>query len=896
MLAAFVPFTVNPYMLSSRFSFFFLVFLNSFLGVEAQGIKGVVTTQDGEYLPFASIYIRNLQDGVPTNENGEYEFKLAPGLYDVVVQHLGYASQIRTVEIQQDWINVDFSLVPQAIQLNQVEVQAGAEDPALTIMRKAIAKSTYHRLQLQQYSMTVYLKGSGQLTNAPFFLKKKLAEEGLNLNEAYTSEAVSRITFSLPNKLEEKVISIRTNGENQGTSPAPYIQTSFYKDQINDVVSPLSKSAFIYYQFTFQGSFFDQNVLVSKIKVTPRSRGERVFEGFIYIIDDLWAIHSLDLKTSILGFQVHVRQNYAPIVPNVWMPLTQQYTFGGKVFGFAGEFNYLVATRDYKIKLNPDLAYKPELVDEKIQEVPNGLQKFSKSKSPLEQLASEQPKSQKEYRKLLNQYEKDVIKERQEEANKGVVFERNYTIDSLAKKRNLRYWDSIRPVPLSLKEIEGYQRDDSLAMIEAAKNSEVDSIAKKAKTKFKPQDLFMGGNYNFGKGRSIGFPLNLTKYSFNTVEGWKVGMGFYYRYVQEINLPDSVNRVRKVFRIDPELRYGFSSKQGYGKVTIRRSITSPNSGTNWGISLGSFAYQFNTEEPIQEQVNAAYSLIARRNYLKLYEQDFVQVTWGQRKSSALSYQFMVLWADRRQLQNTTGFSYSKNPKVEYSSNRPFNEEAGEGNFSNHQIAKFQVDLDWRPGLTYFIRNGRKIPNLDRSPRISLGYQKALPQLSKARRAADFDHLHASILHAFSFGVSGKLEFKVTAGSFLNNRQVFFQDYKHFGGNQTLFSSMGAASNYRVMDYYRYSTSGSYVSSIAHYQFRKFIFTQLPMLRFSGVRENIFVNYLKTQHTPGYMEIGYSLDNLFRIFRVELAAGFENGEFLRARPLFGIATFFSVNLD
>ncbi len=864
--------------------------------MQGQGIKGTVTTEAGEPLAFASVYIRNLQDGVPTNESGRYEFKLAPGLYDVVVQYLGYASQLRTVEIKSEWVTLDFSLASQVINLSQVEVQAGAEDPALTIMRKAISKSTYHRLQLQRYAMTVYLKGTGQLTDAPFFLKKKLAEEGLKLNEAYTSEAVSRITFTLPNKVEEKVISIRTNGDNQGTSPARYIQTSFYEGQINEVVSPLAKSAFTYYQFTFQGSFFDQNVLVNKIKVTPRSRGERVFEGYIYIIDDLWAIHSLNLRTSVLGFQVDIRQNYSPIAPNVWMPLTQQYTFGGKVFGFAGQFNYYVSTRDYDIKLNPDLSHKPELVDEKIQQAPINTQKFSKSVSALEQLASEQPKTQKEYRKLLNQYEKEVIQQRQEDEKKGVVSERNYVVDSLARKRDLAYWDSIRPVPLSLKEIEGYKRDDSLAVIEAAKKSEVDSIAKKARTKFKPQDLFMGGSYSFGKGVSIGFPVNLTKFSFNTVEGYKFGLGFYYRKVEEIKLADSVNRIRKVFRIEPELRYGFSSELWYGKVAIRRSISNPSSGANWGISGGRFAFQFNPEDPIQEQVNASYSLLARKNYLKLYEQDFVQATWGERKSPALTYQLTFLWADRRLLENTTDFSFSKNERQQYSSNTPVNVEASEGSFSNHQVAKFKATLDWRPGLTYSIRNGRKIPNYERAPLLSFTYQKAMPQLSTSGLAADFDQLEASLKHDFSFGVSGKLDFNVTAGTFLNDRQVFFQDKKYFGGNRKLFNSMGEAFNYRVMDYYRYSTSGSYISNIAHYQFRKFIFTQLPMLRFSGVRENIFVNYLKTQNSPHYTEIGYSLDNLFRVFRVEFAAGFENGQFLRARPLFGVATFLTFSID
>ena len=590
-----------------------LFFCLSFSAI-SQGIKGKVSTTEGEPLAFSSVFIRNLEDGVPTNENGLYEFRLKPGFYDVVVQYLGYKSQIQTVEIKNDWVVLNFALEPQIYNLSTVEVKAGAEDPALTIMRKAISKAKYHRLQLQEYSMMVYLKGTGQLTDAPFFLKKKLEEEGLKLNEAYTSESVSRITFSLPDKVDEKVISIRTNGDNQGTSPAPYIQTSFYQDQINEIVSPLSRYAFQYYQFRYEGSFFDQNVMVSKIRVTPRSRGERVFEGYIYIIEDLWAIHSLDLTSSLLGFQIRAKQQYAPVAENVWMPLTHTYTFGGKIFGFAGEFQYLASTRDYKIKLNPDLAYKPEIIDEKVQEVPVPATKPTKSLSALEQLASEDPKTRKEYRKLLNEYEKEVVMQESEPEKKDVISERSYSVDSLAKKRDLSYWDSIRPLPLTLKEVEGYKRDDSLAVIEAAKVSKVDSVAKKARSKYEPLDFLYGANYNFGKGISVGFPTNLTKFSFNTVEGWKVGLGFFYRKQETIKFADSVNRVRKSFNIEPELRYGFSSQRFYSKVNFRWSHTQPTSGQTWGLEGGRYIYQFNADDPIQEQVNAAYSLLVRKNW------------------------------------------------------------------------------------------------------------------------------------------------------------------------------------------------------------------------------------------------------------------------------------------
>lgn len=875
------------------FTFLTFALFPSILG--AQGIRGTITSNEGEVLPFASVFIRNIGDGVPANSEGYYEIKLEEGLYDVYFQFLGYKSRIETIAVQAgEWTTFDVILEPQIYTLEQVEVKAGAEDPALTIMRKAIAKAKYHRLQLQEYEMTVYLKGTGQLTDAPFFMKKTLEKEGLNLNEAYTSESVSRIKFTLPDKIDEEVISIRTNGENQNTSPAPYIQTSFYQEKINEIISPLSRAAFQYYRFRYEGSFFDNEVMVNKIRVIPRSKGERVFDGYIYIIEDLWAIHSLDLKTSLLGFQIEAKQQYAPVAENVWMPLTHTYRFSGKFFGFAGEFKYLASTRDYQVALNPDLTHTPTLIDEKIEEVPtkDSDQVGISSLSTLEKLNSEEPKTRKEYRKLLNEYEKEMLKEQKEPE---VVTERNYSIDSLAKKRDLTYWDSIRPVPLTAKEIQGYKRDDSLAVVEAAKMSDVDSVAQKAREKYKLLDFLFGDNYYFGNGVSVGFRQNLTKVSFNTVEGWKVGLGMFFRKQKEIKLADSVNSIRKSFNIEPEFRYGFSSKRFYGTTAVRWSVTKPTSGYSFGVDGGRYIYQFNAEEPINEQVNALYSLLFRQNYMKLYEQSFARFYWAHRVDYSFTYRANVTIADRRQLFNQSDYSFYNKPERVYSLNQPENVEAGNASFHDHQVAKFQFGIEWRPRIKYGIRNGRKYPISERAPLIRADYIKAFPNLRTQKDfAADFDHIRVGIEHDYTFGISGKLDFNITGGVFLNANQVYFPDFQHFGGNRTIFSNFGPASNYRFMDYYKYSTSSSYVSGIFHYQFRKFLLTQLPMLRFSGVQENIFLNYLKTENSPHYVEVGYSLDNLFRLFRIELGAGFENGNYLRGGMRFGIATFITVD--
>ena len=864
-----------------------------FLSIPAtfsQGIKGKITDDQGNALAFASVYIRNLGDGVPSNEEGDFEIKLEKGIYDVLIQYLGYKSVIETVVVSDEWVTFNVQLEPQIYTLSQVEVKAGQEDPALTIMRKAITKAKYHRRQLDSYSMMVYLKGTGQLTDAPFFLKKTLEKEGLKLNEAYTSESVSKITFSQPDKVEEEVISIRTNGDNQSTSPAPYIQTSFYQDKINEIVSPLSRMAFQYYKFRYEGSFFDQDVLVSKIRVTPRSKGEQVFEGHIYIIEDLWAIHSLDLETSYLGFQIEAKQQYAPVAENVWMPFTHTYRFGGKFFGFEGEFNYLASTNDYEITLNPDLIQTPDIIDEKVEEVPESKTNLPRELSTLEQLTTEEPKTRKEYRKLINAYEKELLEEKQEEA---VVTERYYKVDSMAKKRDLSYWDSIRPIPLTDSEIQGYQRDDSLATVEAAKMSEVDSVAKKARRKYRPLDFLNGASYSFGKGKSLGFDQNWTKISFNTVEGWKVGMKLFYRKFSNQAQTDSTERFSRSFNIEPELRYGFSSKRFYGKTNFRWSTTEAISGKTWGIEGGRFIEQFNGGEPINEQVNALYSLLFRQNYMKLYEQDFAKIYWYHRVNYGLTYRMNFTLAERRSLQNNSDLSWYNKPERSYTSNQPDNVEAGQEAFANHQIAKLNLSLEWRPGIRYGISNGRKYPITNRSPLIKATYNKAIPSFFQSDESADFDQVEFGIEHDFKFGVSGKFDFNITAGTFLNQDRVYFQDFAHFGGNRTIFSNFGPASNFRFMDYYRYSTSSTYLTGIFHYQFRKFLLTQLPMLRFSGLRENIFLNYLKTENSPHYVELGYSLDNLFRIFRVEFGAGFENGKYLRGGARFGVATFIQI---
>ncbi|WP_162052526.1 DUF5686 and carboxypeptidase regulatory-like domain-containing protein [Pontibacter pamirensis] len=846
----------------------------------AQGIEGTVMNQEGEPLPFATIFIVNLKNGSSCNANGQYKLNLPAGTHTVQVKYIGYEAQQVQVEVKNEWQTLNFKLKAQTFALKEVQVKGKGEDPAYTIMRKAIAKKKFHLLQYDSYQMKAYIKGTGQLTNAPFFLKKKLKDEGVKLNEAYTHESVRQVKFSQPNKVEERVLSVRTSGDDKGSpSPVNYIMFSFYNDEFGEAVSPLSRAAFGYYKFEYVGNFDEGNITVNKIKVTPRSRGDNVFEGFIYIIEDYWAIHSLDLKTSLMGFPISIKQNYAEVAPAVWLPTTHQYLFSGKVMGFAGEFKYLASISNYKVELNQKLLAKTEIIDEKVEEVPESVAaiKPAKEDKPIELLANQDQLTRKQFRKMIVEYEKESLKERE---NPEVVSERSVKVDSMAFKRDSSYWAQERPVPLSVKEVKGYQRDDSLAQVQSARLTGKDSTGVIKKKSFNPADLIMGGSYNLSPRTRLSLDPTLINVFYNTVEGVNVNMGGKLRH--------SYDSLRRVFEIAPVVRYGFASENFYAKTRISHQVKQGEKVSMLYVQGGKFVEQFNEENPIHPHINTLSTLLFRRNYMKLYEKLYVGAGYDYKASPFLKFSGSLEWARRSQLYNNIDYSlfYSEEERP-MTPSLPESIELNDTGFPTNEALILKVNVSYRPGTAYRLYNGKKVPLLEQSPEFLLMYRKGISGVLGSD--VNFDQLEVGVNHGISVGVRGRLEFELRGGAFLNNKRMYFMDYEHFDGNRTILSSLRPAGAFRLLDYYNFSTKDSYFSGHTHFQFRKFLLTQIPEVRFTGIKENIFFNYLKTSSSPHYYELGYSLDNVFRVLRIEAAASFHDRNFQELGFRIGIAT-------
>ncbi len=266
-----------------------------------------------------------------------------------------------------EFLELNVALEEQPLNLDAAKVGRGKEDPAYSVMRRAIAKARFHQLQVRSYTARAYTRSTALPTKIPFLLERRLKKEGVQEGKAFLNESMTEITYRRPNTYNQKILSTRNSLDNSTPTPNQYVLASFYSPEVGGATTPLSPKAFAYYKFEYEGFFEDRGEIVNKIKVIPKAYGEGTFRGSLYIIEDRWAIHSFDLETIYQGLKIRVKQLFSP-VQNVWLPINQQFRIEGGYLGFAGEFKYVVSMNYQKLNIDPNLKEDITILDHKKEE------------------------------------------------------------------------------------------------------------------------------------------------------------------------------------------------------------------------------------------------------------------------------------------------------------------------------------------------------------------------------------------------------------------------------------------------------------------------------------------------------------------------------------------------
>lgn len=645
-------------------------------------IKGTITDLKGNPLPFVSVFEENTYTSTTSNEQGKYQLNVKEiGKNKITFQYLGFKTQKLTVTSDSKTLTLDVKLDEENFELNEVVINP-KDNPANAIIKSAIANKKSNSDKTARYTADFYSKGMFKIKDLPkkiMGMKVDIGDEmASNLDSTgtgilYLSETISKISFEKPGKLKEKIIASKISGNNNGFSynTATLSTYDFYDNTLEfniNLISPIADNAFNYYKYKLEGTFFDDNnQQINKIKVTPKRDKEPVFEGYIYIVDDSFAIYAVDL--DIKGYRMkneftdvmNLKQSFSYNVKNkIWSKNAQTLSFNAGAFGvkFSGKFNYVYSNYEF-------------------------------------------PAS----------FEKKTF------GNEIVAFEAD------ANKKDDAFWNQIRPIPLTIEESNDYIKKDSLQTIRKSQKY-TDSVDAK-NNKFKIWDVIMGYDYkNTFKKHSFEYKglLNLSSLSFNTVQGFNLDSGFSFKKWNE--------ETGKNTSISTTFNYGFSDERFRVTGQFSHRFNNINHATIWA-SGGTKTAQFNSAEPISNFVNSISSLFFKDNYMKLYNLEFAQINYGQDIANGINLNAKIGYEQRKPLFNTTDYSFFKRDDIYTSNNPLAPNDFITPAFDQHHLFKTALTARINFGNKYISRpDGRYNFKNEKYPTVFLAFEKAFAASEK----------------------------------------------------------------------------------------------------------------------------------------------------------------------
>ncbi|MBS1763594.1 MAG: carboxypeptidase-like regulatory domain-containing protein [Bacteroidetes bacterium] len=803
--------------------FLLTLFLILFLNLNAQSvITGNVTDSKGDKIAYASVYVKPSFAGTTTNTEGYYKLETTPGKHTLICQYLGYKLFKKEIELSTTPLKIDIRLEPESFALNEVVIKEGAEDPAYPIIRKTIAKRKYYLHEVDGYTCGVYIKGLQKLTKYPEKFMGQVVDFGGLVDSTtgifYLSESVSEFSFRQPDKIKEEMISSRISGNSRAFSynKASDMLFNFYENRLmaegvsaKGFVSPIASDALFYYRYKLLGSVIENDRLIHKIEVTPKRNADPVFRGVIYIADDLWRLQNVDLYlTRDAGIEfidtLRVRQTFVPVSNTVWMTSTNRFDFSFRILGFVGGGNYVGYFSDYKI--NPDFARRT--------------------------------------------FTSEILR-----------------INNDANKMNVAYWDSVRPIPLTVDEEDDYRKKDSLQMIRESKHY-LDSIDKRV-NKFSVQNFFLLG-YTYQRSyNKMTYSIKpiFNTIAYNTVEGWNVALNTdYTKYFEN----------KKRIDADGEVRYGLSNKHWNANASFRYLFNRFNE-SSIKVQGGTTVIQLNSENPISPLVNSLYTLWGEKNYMKLYEKQFGKVEYGKEWFNGFNADISAEYGRRNALNNTSETHWKDYKNLSYTSNNPLLPGENTLLFEPHNYALMTLDMTYSPGVKFITRPDRKIRQESAWPKFNVTLRKAFPNLLQSK--TDFLSFAAGMRHQIDFGMLGYLDYRGDFFTFIDKKQVYFPDNFHFNGNLTWFTNFNL-STFGYLDYYAYSTVNNASALHAEYHLNRFITNKIPYFRKLKLNEIVGFHFLHVKGLPEHYELTIGLEK-FGIARVDFVQSYSG----RSKPWF-----------
>lgn len=865
-----------------RFPFAILLSLFFFNSI-GQSLKGKISEENGSPIPYATIYIKELSLGTTSNIDGLFSLEIPEGTYTVHFRSLGFEKRIETITIKKGADPLDIILKEQVVQIGEVRVFGNDEDPAYRVMRKAIGLASFHMNQIKSYQSEVYLKGTAKFEKVPLLVRNRLKKEGFDVKsgDVFVDESLSTITFKSPDKYTQKVKSINSSfPDGFNFDFTDFLASSLYQNNVERMVSPLSRNAFSYYKFVYEGYDYDGSYIVNKIKVIPKRNNKQFYKGYIYIIEDLWCLHSYNLGINIPFGDVTIRQIFDEVRPNIWLPVGHNHFIKGGLLGLKGSFKFGGSIKYTKLVPNTKLLASRERMEtspgkESIPEVKKApipltkkAEKSSKRKKQIEVFLLKDDLSNRDMSRLSRLMDKESRPANNDTSKSLEIIDKTKLVIAIdAREIDTLQWADYRTIPLTIDENNSLIKRDSLIKIDDPDSADTTGIQKKNAYRKYIKPVLFGKKWDKDTTITINYPgiLAVKNFGFNPVDGW-----YFSQNIKFIKLFSPGNRLY----LTPWAAYAFNRKSFLCKLESEYTY-SPLKRGRVKLDIGKVTNDFNREYGINPLLNSVSSLFFKENYARHFEDRYISVKNRIDIRNGLVLHAGIEYHDYKRLENTTNFSFFRS-NWDYYPNIPNNDEITDESLNNQISTSVEIKLEYTPRNYYRMYNGVKVMAHSFYPLFWLSYRKGIRELFGSN--ADYDYLEAGVRQWIKTGEAANFAYEIKTGWFPRNKQIHFSEYYHNNVQKVPFLLKEHRHAFFLPDYYSLSTSNKFFEAHASYKSPFIALKYLPLIEKTMWREMVWTSYYNKPGFNNYFEAGYSLLDVLFNFNIGVYVGWEDWKY------------------
>ncbi|MDR2362125.1 MAG: DUF5686 and carboxypeptidase regulatory-like domain-containing protein [Prevotellaceae bacterium] len=859
-----------------RVTLYATILLLSLSGVSAQTIKGHIEDVQGARIPFATLYVKELKQGVTSNADGAFELSAPVGTYTCLFRCLGYEMITDTVVLTAHSAPLRVVLPETVYELPSVRISATGEDPAYAIMRRAISRAPYFRQAVTEFLADVYIKGSlrvGAIKGLAGLALDKKTKRALS-NSSGVFESVNEVRFTAPDRYDHRTKSVQQAVSfDMDDFKMPDLKVGMMLVDIYDPgMNILSTRAFSNYTFRYEGDFLEGALRINKIKVTSRYKRKDLYSGYLYIVEDLWNVYSFDLSMDYMGMDFRLEQHYGETADGIYLPVSSKAGLTGKIMGIelSGHYNAsikysLITPNDRLSPLSSGRTPPPDAVNPKKARIEEQLTAIVSK----DQLTTRDMRRVARMQQELAEMADDARRaERGEEKTLEVKNNYSFSEDSVARRRDTSYWNTVRPIPLVRDEVTTFRKNDSLRLI--ASGRDTSSAARSSRWKSGLFKLIGGDTFRIDSTLfvSYGGLMNINGFDFNTVDGFVYGQ--------------SASIVKRFSR-DRHLTFRASAAWAFSRHTVLWDAVLwyrylPRQRGVWSIEAGHHTEDYAGNRGIG-MVNIPASLLFRVNYPVFYDKRYLRIHHTIDLANGLQLATTAAYEINRQETNHCDYSFFFSDSREYRPNIPRHAGVAANPGWLHDRTDFLTDikLTYTPQYYYRMRGERKQMLYSHYPTFTARWQRAWDKVADSR--SQFDFFSLDIRQHIRLHAEASVDYQAEAGFFANTRNMGFHSFRHFYSNDASILLNGSINRpFHLLPAYTYSTGEWFV--VANVEYRSFFMAlkRLPFLSSSLMSERLSVSYLQTPHMRHYTEWGYGLTELYLIGQIGVFVGFEGLKF------------------